>query len=62
MAKKTVRVTVLATPDWVEQVDDWRRKQVSLVTRPAAIRYLTQVVLDAEKPGGKLEIVRRRED
>ena len=62
MAKKTVRVTVFATPDWVEQIDDWRRKQVSLVTRPAAIRYLTQVALDAQRPGGGLEIVRRRDD
>jgi hypothetical protein len=58
MTKKTERVVVLATPDWVKEVDDWRRKQVSFVTRPAAIRYLTQLALDAQKPGGGLEIVR----
>lgn len=42
-------VTVVTSAGFIDAVDDWRRKQPSIVSRSEAIRTLTLRSIEAEK-------------
>lgn len=42
------RFEMLAPPDWIAAVDDWRRKQSDIPSRAEAIRRLVEKGLVAE--------------
>lgn len=42
------RFEMLAPPEWLEMVDDWRRRQKDLPSRAEAIRRLVDLALDYE--------------
>ena len=48
------RINALVTTDWIERLDDWRRRQPRLPTISESIRKLVEVGLDhAEKTAQK---------
>lgn len=48
---KTKRFEMVAPPEWIALVDDWRRVQPELPSRAEAIRRLVEVALKARPKG-----------
>lgn len=44
------RFEMLAPPEWLKAVDDWRREQADLPTRAEAIRRLVETALKGKAP------------
>lgn len=52
-SNKSTPVMVRLSPDQTEAVDQWRRKQRDIPTRPEAIRQLVELGLENTKPRQK---------
>ncbi|MGE3583047.1 MAG: hypothetical protein AB7J28_16720 [Hyphomonadaceae bacterium] len=48
--EKRSQVLVRASPELLEQIDRWRRRQPDLPTRAEALRRLAEKALKAERP------------
>ncbi len=44
----TERIQLVAPPDWVKRLDEWRRVQPKIPNRSEAIRYLVDAALNAK--------------
>jgi Arc/MetJ-type ribon-helix-helix transcriptional regulator len=42
----TEGVSIRLPLSWIDQIDDWRRKQKDLPTRPEAVRRMIELILD----------------
>lgn len=49
-SEHTERVLFRTSPEWLAQLDNWRREQPDIPSRSEAIRRLVLQALDAAKP------------
>jgi metal-responsive CopG/Arc/MetJ family transcriptional regulator len=46
---KSERLELRVTPDWLAEVDEWRRRQHKIPTRNEAVRRLVQRALENDR-------------
>jgi hypothetical protein len=46
---KSERLELRVTPDWLAEVDEWRRRQPKIPTRNEAVRRLVQRALENDR-------------
>ena len=57
--KEVLLITVRLSADRLAALDDWRRVQGDMPTRPEAIRRLVDIALDAEQSRGMTDPLAR---